>query len=176
MFHYKSINVWLWDATLVFPGVLYNMKYMHIVSFSNLRSSETYMPPRFWMWDYGLPCMCAQSAVSSSLWTQGQQPTKLCCPCRFPGKNTGVGCHSLLQGIFLTQGLTKSPASPAMAGEFFTVEPPGNPMALCTHYNKYSCYFCFVRIHFYHVQHISKSGFLCLNLHFVIYQLLLFSH
>ena len=22
----------------------------------------------------------------------------------FPGKNTGVGCHSLLQGIFLTQG------------------------------------------------------------------------
>ena len=23
----------------------------------------------------------------------------------FPGKNTGVGCHSLFQGIFLTQGL-----------------------------------------------------------------------
>ena len=23
----------------------------------------------------------------------------------FPGKNTGVGCHFLLQGIFLTQGL-----------------------------------------------------------------------
>ena len=22
----------------------------------------------------------------------------------FPGKNTGVGCHTLLQGIFLTQG------------------------------------------------------------------------
>ena len=22
-----------------------------------------------------------------------------------PGKNTGVGCHALLQGIFLTQGL-----------------------------------------------------------------------
>ena len=22
----------------------------------------------------------------------------------FPGKNTGVGCHALLQGIFLTQG------------------------------------------------------------------------
>ena len=22
-----------------------------------------------------------------------------------PGKDTGVGCHSLLQGIFLTQGL-----------------------------------------------------------------------
>ena len=23
-----------------------------------------------------------------------------------PGKNTGVGCHALLQGLFLTQGLT----------------------------------------------------------------------
>ena len=22
-----------------------------------------------------------------------------------PGKNTGVGCHALLQGLFLTQGL-----------------------------------------------------------------------
>ena len=27
------------------------------------------------------------------------------CPWNFPGKNTGVGCHFLLQGIFLTQGL-----------------------------------------------------------------------
>ena len=28
----------------------------------------------------------------------------LLCPWNFPGKNTGVGCHFLLQGIFLTQG------------------------------------------------------------------------
>ena len=27
------------------------------------------------------------------------------CPWDSPGKNTGVGCHALLQGIFLTQGL-----------------------------------------------------------------------
>ena len=27
------------------------------------------------------------------------------CPWNSPGKNTGVGCHSLLQGIFPTQGL-----------------------------------------------------------------------
>ena len=33
------------------------------------------------------------------------QPTRLPCPWDSPGKNTGVGCHSLLQGIFLTQGL-----------------------------------------------------------------------
>ena len=27
------------------------------------------------------------------------------CPWSFPGKNIGVGCHFLLQGTFLTQGL-----------------------------------------------------------------------
>ena len=32
-------------------------------------------------------------------------PTRLLCPWDSPGKNTGLGCHSLLQGIFLTQGL-----------------------------------------------------------------------
>ena len=30
--------------------------------------------------------------------------SKLLCPWDSPGKNTGVGCHSLLQGIFRTQG------------------------------------------------------------------------
>ena len=33
------------------------------------------------------------------------QPTGRPCPWASPGKNTGVGCRSLLQGIFLTQGL-----------------------------------------------------------------------
>ena len=33
-----------------------------------------------------------------------QQPTRLPCPSDSPGKNTGVGCHFLLQGIFPTQG------------------------------------------------------------------------
>ena len=32
------------------------------------------------------------------------QPSRLLCPRDFPGKNTGVGCHFLLQGIFPTQG------------------------------------------------------------------------
>ena len=34
----------------------------------------------------------------------GLQFIRLLCPWNFPGKNTGVGCHCLLQGIFLTQG------------------------------------------------------------------------
>ena len=35
-------------------------------------------------------------------WTM---PTKLLHPWNFPGKNTGMGCHSLLWGIFPTQRL-----------------------------------------------------------------------
>ena len=38
----------------------------------------------------------------------GLQPTRLLCPCDFPGKNPGVGCHFLLGGIFLTQGSNSS--------------------------------------------------------------------
>ena len=37
-----------------------------------------------------------------------------------PGKNTGVGCHTLLQGIFPTQELNPHLMSPALAGGFFT--------------------------------------------------------
>ena len=35
----------------------------------------------------------------------GLQLARLLCPWDFLSKNTGVGCHFLLQGIFLTQGL-----------------------------------------------------------------------
>ena len=37
-----------------------------------------------------------------------------------PGKNTRVGCHALLQGIFLTQGSNMCLMSSALAGRFFT--------------------------------------------------------
>ena len=37
--------------------------------------------------------------------------TKVLCPWASPGRNTGVGCHALLQGIFLTQGLNFHPLS-----------------------------------------------------------------
>ena len=43
------------------------------------------------------------SVISDSLKPHGLKPTRLLCPWNFPGKNTAVGSHSLLQGIFLTQ-------------------------------------------------------------------------
>ena len=49
-------------------------------------------------------CMLNHSVMSDSLQHHGLQPSRLLCPWDFPGKNTGVGCHFLLQGIFPTQG------------------------------------------------------------------------
>ena len=34
----------------------------------------------------------------------GLKPARVLCPWDFPGKNAGLGCHFLLQGIFPTQG------------------------------------------------------------------------
>ena len=44
------------------------------------------------------------SVVSDSLRPYRLEPARLLCLWDSPGKNTGVSCHSLLQGIFLTQG------------------------------------------------------------------------
>ena len=49
---------------------------------------------------------CCRSAMSDYLPPCGLQPTRLLCPWDSPGKNTGVDCHFLLQGIFPTQGLS----------------------------------------------------------------------
>ena len=47
---------------------------------------------------------------SEKLWTVAhQQSTRLLCLWDSPGKNTGVGCRALLQGIFPTQGLKLGP-------------------------------------------------------------------
>ena len=49
-------------------------------------------------------CKCTHSVTSDTLWPRGLWPTRLLCPWDFPGKNLGVGCHFLFQGIFSTQG------------------------------------------------------------------------
>ena len=44
-------------------------------------------------------CCCCEvtSVMSDSVRPHKRQPTRLPCPWDFPGKNTGVGCHFLLQ-------------------------------------------------------------------------------
>ena len=50
---------------------------------------------------------------------------RLLCPWNSPGKNTGVGCHVLLQGILLTQG--SNPGSPVLQVDSLPSEPRAKP-------------------------------------------------
>ena len=58
-------------------------------------------------------CLCVHT-----LW-----PYKLLCPWNSPGKNTGVGCHSLLQGDLPNPGI--KPRSPALQADSLPSEPIG---------------------------------------------------
>ena len=63
-------------------------------------------------------------AIDLTLQPHGLESARLLCPCDSPGKNPGVGRHSLLQGIFATQDRTRVSC---IAGRFFFLpsEPPG---------------------------------------------------
>ena len=51
-----------------------------------------------------MPPVLSRSVVSDTVKRYGLEPTRLFCQWNSPGKNVGMGCHALLQGIFLTQG------------------------------------------------------------------------
>ena len=69
-------------------------------------------------------CVLSCVQVFATLWTGTHQaPLSM----GFSSKNTGVCCHFLLQ-IFPTRVIkSMAPAAPALAGIFFTPEPPGKP-------------------------------------------------
>ena len=52
-----------------------------------------------------------------------------------PGKNTGVGCHVLLQGIFLTQGSNQG-LPPTLQVDSLLSKPPGKPKYIKIFLNK----------------------------------------
>ena len=56
---------------------------------------------------------------------RGLKPAKLLCPWNFLGKNTAAGCHSLLHGIFPTQG--SNLGSPVLQVDSLPSEPSEKP-------------------------------------------------
>ena len=89
-----------------YPPVLF---FFHFSSISFFQISFWFFPlPQNFKgnhcWKWGGMCVLSCSAVCKSLWSHGLLSTRLLCPWDFSGKNTGVGWHFFLQGIFLTQG------------------------------------------------------------------------
>ena len=77
-------------------------------------------------------CLCPVT-----IWTVA---SRVLCPWDSPGKNTGVGCHFLLQGIFLTKGLNPCLLSLLnwQVGSLPLV-PPGKPrisMCMLSHFSQ----------------------------------------
>ena len=61
---------------------------------------------RGWAWarTEGIYCCCSVAQLCLTLlWPHRLQQARLLCPWDFPDKNTGVGGHFLLQGIFPTR-------------------------------------------------------------------------
>ena len=75
-----------------------------------------------WVWPMGDPRTREEGEWAQGICTLGLD---------FPGKNTGVGCHALLQGIFPTQA--SEPRSPASQVDSLPSEPPGKPFFLWTY-------------------------------------------
>ena len=67
------------------------------------------------------------SVMSNSSHHHGLQPARLLCTRDSPGKNTGVGCHSLLQGSSQPE---ITPRSPALQTDSLQSELPGRPLLL----------------------------------------------
>ena len=79
-------------------------------------------------------CSVASAESDSLQHPHGLWPTRLLCPWDSPGKNTGVGCHALLQGNLPDPGIELE--SLALAGGFFTTsttwEASSRRLELCS--------------------------------------------
>ena len=72
---------------------------------------ENHRPGNWQTWIQKVPfplilwiTLCVSCSAVSDSATPRTVPARLHCPWNSPGKNTGVGCHSLFQGIIPTQG------------------------------------------------------------------------
>ena len=70
-----------------------------------------------------MPCV-NHSLMSDSLQPHGLKLARLLGPWDSPGKNTGVGSHSLLQGDLPDPGI--KPGTPTLQEDSLPSEPPGN--------------------------------------------------
>ena len=72
-------------------------------------------------------CCCCEvaSVVSNSVRPHKWQPTRLPCPWDSPGKNTGVGCHFLLQCIKVKSENEVAQSCPTLSDPM-DCSPPGS--------------------------------------------------
>ena len=115
--HQGALVIQLSIHTFFFFQILSLYSYYKILSVVPCAIQWVFVGYLFYIWWW----WCLVTKLSLTLRPHGLYPTRLLCPWDFLGKNTGVGCHLLVQGSSWSR--IKS-ASPALAGGFFTAEPP----------------------------------------------------
>ena len=68
-----------------------------------------------------------------TLWPHGLKPFRLLCPCKSSSKNTGVGCHALLQGSSQPRDWTQVSR---IAGRFFPIWATREALSTLLPYDK----------------------------------------
>ena len=91
--NWEKIYIYRWKKPREFPK-----KEIHTKIYVNFWKLKTKV-----QWLRWFNCCLVTKSCPTLLQTHGLKLARCFCPWDFPGKNTGVGCHFLLQGIFLTQ-------------------------------------------------------------------------
>ena len=95
---------WLWTGR---PGMLQSMGLQRVgldLVTEQQCIKEKYVLVYYTLLFYLKQCACVVSCFRHVQLFATPWPTSLLCPWDSPGKKTGMGCHTLLQGIFPTQG------------------------------------------------------------------------
>ena len=92
------------------------------------------LPPLLWAFPFVSICYKEKSGTCFFLWSEScsvvsnsLRPHGLYSPWNSPGQNTGVGSHSLLQGIFPTQG--SNPGLPHYRWILYHLSHQGSPVS-----------------------------------------------
>ena len=145
---FRSSHVWLsmtlW--TVAHQGSIHGILHARILEWVAVPSSRGSSQPRDWNHVSYVSCVGRGVFTTSTtcetqmyVWSESEKLlscvrlfvtpwTRLLHPWNFLGKSTGVGCHFLLQGIFLTRG---SNLSPTLQADALPSEPPGIANSLC---------------------------------------------
>ena len=123
---HKSRGAWLWPLKLEGPDshhesadTALELGHMQTTAQEPKVTTEEFHSTASW-----IALTCVRSVMSDSLQPHGLQSIRLLCPWDFPDKNTGVGCHFLLQGILPTQGL--NPCLLHWQMDSLPLAPPGS--------------------------------------------------
>ena len=130
-----SLTQWVWVNSrrqwrTGKPGVLPTMG-LQRARYNLVTCSVTYICIHTCVMPYIFTCVCVSCSVMSNFVSPWTVAPRLLCSWNSPGKNTGEGSHSLLQGKNPTLG--SNPGSPVLQVDSLPSEPPEKYIFTYTH-------------------------------------------